>query len=38
MIQFKADTPKGRVYKFSNKEEADRFRLFWAMGIIVEIQ
>lgn len=38
MIQFIADTPKGRIYKFSTQEEADKFRLFWQMGIISEIK
>lgn len=37
-VIFISDTPKGRVYKFSTKDEERKFRLFWQMGIISEIK
>ena len=38
MIQYIEDTPKGRVYKFSTQEEADKFSLFWSMGFIATFE
>lgn len=37
MIQFIEDTKRGRVYKFSTKDEERKFRLFWSMGLIAEL-
>ena len=35
MITFIVDTPKGRKYKFSTKDEESKFRLYWGMGLIL---
>jgi hypothetical protein len=35
-IIFISDTAKGRVYKFSTKDEERKFRLFWMMGFITD--
>lgn len=37
-VIFISDTPKGRVYKFSTKEDERKFNLLWQMGFIAEIQ
>lgn len=35
-VIFISDTPKGRDYKFSTKDEERKFKLFWAMGKITD--
>lgn len=37
-VIFISDTPKGRVYQFSTKDEERKFNLLWQMGFIAEIQ
>ena len=37
-VTFIEDTPKGRVYKFSSKDEERKFRLFWSMGFIATFE
>lgn len=35
-VIFISDTPKGRVYQFSTKDEERKFNLFWQMGKITD--
>lgn len=37
-VIFIEDTRKGRVYAFATKDEERKFRIFWQMGFIAEIQ
>lgn len=36
MITFIVDSPKGRKYKFSTKDEESKFRAYWGMGLITD--
>lgn len=38
MTTFIMDTPKERVYNYPSKEDELKFRLYWQMGFIVELE